>query len=50
MIALRNASGGRRRSKPDEWLAGAAEGPQGGIVAKAEAFRGRSLTGVMRYG
>ena len=50
MIAVRNASGRRCRSKLDEWLAGGAEGSQGGIGAKAESSRGRSLTGAMRNG
>ena len=40
-IAVRNASGRRRRSKLDEWLAGAKDGPQ------ARPLRGPPLTGAV---
>ena len=40
-IAVRNASGRRRRSKLDEWLGGAKDGPQ------AKPVRGPALTGAV---
>ena len=49
-IAVRNASGRRRWSKLDEWLAGANDGPQAGIAHDARSFRERPLTGAMPYG
>ena len=49
-IAVRNASGRRRWSKLDEWLAGARDGPQAGIASDARSLRERPLTGAMPYG
>ena len=49
-IAVRNASGRRRWSKLDEWLAGAKDGPEAGIARDARSFRERPLTGAMPYG
>ena len=49
-IAVRNASGRRRWSKLDEWLAGAKDGPQAGIAYDARSLRERPLTGAMPYG
>ena len=49
-IAVRNASGRRRWSKLDEWLAGAKDGPQVGIAHDARSLRERPLTGAMPYG
>ena len=40
-IAVHNASGRRGRPKPDEWLAGAKDGPQ------ARPLRGPPLTGAV---
>ena len=47
-IAVRNVSGRRRWSKLDEWLAGAKEGPERGLVG-AGAPRGSTLTGAIPY-
>ena len=49
-IAVRNASGRRRWSKLDEWLAGTKNGQQAEIARDAPSPRERSLTGAMRYG
>ena len=49
-IAVRNASGRRRWSKLDEWLAGAKAGPQTGIAHDARSLGERPLTGTMPYG
>ena len=49
-IAVRNASGRRRWSKLDEWLAGAKDGPQAEIARDAPSSRERSLTGAMPCG
>ena len=49
-IAVRNASGRRRWSKLDEWLAGAKDGPQTGIAHDARSLGERPLTGAMPYG
>ena len=49
-IAVRNASGRRRWSKLDEWLAGAKNGPQAEIARDAPSSRERSLTGAMPCG
>ena len=45
-IAVRNASGRRRWSKLDEWLAGA----ETGIARDTRSLRERPLTGAMPYG
>ena len=49
-IAVRNASGRRRWSKLDEWLAGAKAGTETGIARDARSLRERPLTGAMPYG
>ena len=49
-IAVRNASGRRRWSKLDEWLAGAKDGTEAGIARDARSLRERPLTGAMPYG
>ena len=49
-IAVRNASGRRRWSKLDEWLAGAKDGPQVGIAHDARSLRERPLTDALPYG
>ena len=49
-IAVRNATGRRRWSKLDEWLAGANDGPQAGIAHDARSLGERPLTGAMPYG
>ena len=49
-IAVRNASGRRRWSKLDEWLAGAKDGSEAGIARDAPSLRERPLTGAMPYG
>ena len=49
-IAVRNASGRRRWSKLDEWLAGAKAGPEAGIARDARFLGERPLTGAMPYG
>ena len=49
-IAVRNASGRRRWSKLDEWLAGAEDGRGHGIVEGARSPQGSPLTGAMPYG
>ena len=49
-IAVRNASGRRRWSKLDEWLAGAKDGPQAGIANDARSLWERPLTGDIPYG
>ena len=49
-IAVRNASGRRRWSKLDEWLAGAEDGPQAGVAHDARALQEPPLTGAMPYG
>ena len=49
-IAVRNASGRRRWSKLDEWLAGAEDGPQAGAAHDARALQEPPLTGAMPYG
>ena len=46
-IAVRNASGRRRWSKLDEWLAGANVGPQAGIARDAGSLRVQPLTGAV---
>ena len=45
-IAVRNASGRRRWSKLDEWLAGT----ETGIARDTRSLRERPLTGAMPYG
>jgi len=45
-IAVRNASGRRRWSEMDEWLAGA----ETGIARDTRSLRERPLTGAMLYG
>ena len=49
-IAVRNASGRRRWSKLDEWLAGATADTETGIARDARSLRERSLTGAMPDG
>ena len=49
-IAVRNASGRRRWSKLDEWLAGAKDGPQVGIAPDARSIREAPLTRAMPCG
>ena len=49
-IAVRNASGRRRWSKLDEWLAGQTEVAKPGISAGAGTQQGSTLTGAMPYG
>ena len=49
-IAVRNASGRRRWSKLDEWLAGTKDGPQVGIAHDARSLRERPLTDASPYG
>ena len=45
-MAVRNASGRRRWSEMDEWLAGA----ETGIARDTRSLRERPLTGAMLYG
>ena len=49
-IAVRNASGRRRWSKLDEWLAVPTEGAESGFLAGAGTPRGSTLTGAMLCG
>ena len=49
-IAVRNASGRRRWSKLDEWLAGAKEDPRHGIAKGTRSPQGSPLTGAMPHG
>ena len=49
-IAVHNASGRRRWSKLDEWLAHPTGGAESGIPAGAGAQQGSTLTGAMPYG
>ena len=49
-IAVRNASGRRRWSKLDEWLAGPTGGAESGFLAVAASPQGLSLTGPMPFG
>ncbi len=49
-IAVRNASGRRRWSKLDEWLAGVPAGAETGIVRDARSLRERPLTGALPCG
>ena len=49
-IAARNASGRRRWSKLDEWLAGGTAGTETGFAGDVRSFRERSLTGAMPCG
>ena len=49
-IAVRNASGRRRWSKLDEWLAGAEDGRGHGIAERPRSPQGSPLTGAMPYG
>ena len=49
-IAVRNASGRRRWSKLDEWLAGAMAGSEAGNACDARSLRQRPLTGAMPCG
>ena len=49
-IAVRNASGRRRWSKLDEWLADATAGTETGIAHDARSLRERPLTGAVPYG
>ena len=49
-IAVRNASGRRRRSKLDEWLALPTDGAESGFLAGAGAPRGSPLTRAMPCG
>ena len=49
-IAVRNASGRRRWSKLDEWLAGPTEGAKSGFLASAGASQGSTLTGAIPCG
>ena len=48
--AVRNASGGRRWSKLDEWLAGAQAGVDTGISREARSLPEQPLTDAMPYG
>ena len=48
-IAVRNASGRRRWSKLDEWLAVPMGGAESGIPTGADAQQGSTLTGAMPY-
>ena len=47
---MRNASGRRRWSKLDEWLAGAEHGRGHGIAEGARSPQESPLTGAMPYG
>ncbi len=49
-IAVRNASGRRRWSTLDEWLAEAMVGPESGTTREARSLRERPLTGALPYG
>ena len=49
-IAVRNASGRRRWSKLDEWLAGPTEGAKSDLLASAGVPGGSTLTGAMPCG
>ena len=49
-IAVRNASGRRRWSKLDEWLAGAKDGTETEFAPDARSLREPPLTGAMPYG
>ena len=49
-IAVRNASGRRRWSKLDEWLAAAKDGPKTEFAPDARSLREPPLTGAMPYG
>ena len=49
-IAVRNASGRRRWSKLDEWLAGAMDNAESGFLAGAGAPQGSTLTRAMPCG
>ena len=49
-IAVRNASGRRRWSKLDEWLAGANDGTETEFAPDARSLREPPLTGAMPYG
>ena len=49
-IAVRNASGRRRWSKLNEWLASAKDGSGTGIDVDARSLRGRALTAAMLRG
>ena len=49
-IAVRNASGRRRWSKLDEWLAGATAGKETGFASDARSLWERPLTGAMPCG
>ena len=49
-IAVRNASGRRRWSKLDEWLAGAEDGREHGIAEGARSPQGSPSTGARPYG
>ena len=49
-IAVRNISGRRRWSKPDEWLAGAKDDSETRFVGDARPLGERPLTGAMPYG
>ena len=49
-IAVRNASGRRRWSKLDEWLAGAKDGTETGLARDARFLRERPLTGAVPCG
>ena len=49
-IAVRNASGRRSWSKPDEWLAGAKDDSEARSAGDARSLGERPLTGAMPYG
>ena len=49
-IAVRNASGRRRWSKLDEWLARLTVGAESGFLASDGALRGSTLTAAMPCG
>ncbi len=49
-IAVRNASGRRRWSKLDEWLAGAKDRSEAGVARDSRTLRERPLTGAVPYG
>jgi len=48
-VAVRNASGRRRWSKLDEWLAGAKDGAETGLARDVRSLREPPLTGALPY-